>query len=410
MLLDVVIIALSSYMLPWDDPLSLSFRGPRLFEPLVMHKLSTNLIALLLKEAHKHNESSVITLRRITEHEEGRNAPRCPNRPYCSTKQYFQEVGTTPDAPTGPLPEPPRPVIPLHLSKYPPGEPAPKKQHMADDEEEGSDDEEEDPAVPTVLPLDLEPPPARTVTAEEEAASTVSPTLLPTDTELPTNADLAAVTAQGPDPRDLAQQWFNDHAYYLAEALPYFDFSVGLGTSSILDRMQSANAIVEYIRDLTCCLDTAIEQNLDYGVKALILKFMRQLDESRDRVMKGSLLGSLDVKAQNMLQELHSFNGSRKTFKEERSPPRDDKRWTQGTNGNNKSRTYRVLMPLNCVIDIFKHAHVRWYLNSGGISCHYTDMADRSVYHITASGRTLLSRTGRVTPAPLNTNVLIIFE
>ena len=365
MLLDVVIIALSSYMLPWDGPLSLSFRGPRLFEPLVMHKLSTNLIALLLKEAHKHKESLVITLRRITEHEEGRNAPRCPNRPYCSTKQYFQEKGTTPDAPTGPLPEPPRPVKPLHLSKYPPGEPAPKKQHLADVEEEGSDDEEEESD-------DEEEDPAA---AEEEAASTVS------DIELPTNADLAAETAQN---------WFKDHAYYLAEALPYFDFPVGLGSTSILDRMQGANAIADYLRKLTLCLNTAVEQNLDYSVKALILKFIKTLREWHARVMHGSLLGSLDVEAQDTLLQLSTFNGSLKTFKEEPSPPRDDKRWSQGTNGNNKSRTYRVLMPLKCVIDIFKHANLRFYLNSGGISCHHTDMAKRSVYHLRASGRTLL--------------------
>jgi hypothetical protein len=235
--------------------------------------------------------------------------------------------------------------------------------------------------------------------------------LLPTDTELPTNADLAAETAQGPEARDNATKWFNDHAYYLAAALPHFDFSVGLDdTSSILVRMQGANAIVDYIRDLTYCLDTAIEQNLDYGVKALIFKFMNQLDGARDRVMKGSLLGSLDVKAQNMLQELHSFNGSRKTFKEEATPPKEDSRWRKGTNSNNTSRTFRVVMPLHCVTDIFKHADVRYYLDSGGISCHYKDMADRTVYHITESGRTLLSRTGRVTPAPLNTNVLIIFE
>jgi hypothetical protein len=276
------------------------------------------------------------------------------------------------------------------------------------DEEEGSDDEEEDSD-------DEEPPPARTVTAEEEAASTVSPTLLPSDIELPTNAPtLLPSDIELPTNADIAaetaQNWFNDHAWYLAEALPYFDFSVGLGTSSILDRMQSANAIVEYIRDLTCCLDTAIEENLEYGVKALLIKFMKHLNVSRDRVMKGTLLGSLDVEAQNMLLQLHTFNDSLKTFKEEPTPPKDDRRWSQGTNVNNKSRTYRVLMPLNCVRDIFTHAHVRWYLNSGGIACHYTDMADRSVYHITASGRTLLSRTGRVTPAPLNTNVLIIFE
>ena len=384
MLLDVVIIALSSYMLPWDDPLSLSFRGPRLFEPLVMHKLSTNLIALLLEEAHKHKESLVITLRRITEHEEGPIPPRCPNRPYCSTAQFSQQVETTPVAPTGPLPLPLLAVTPLLLGQNPPDEPAPKKQHLADVEEEGSDDEEEDPAA-----------------AEEEAASTVSPTLLPSDIELPTDADLAAETAQN---------WFNDHAWYLAEALPYFDFPVGLGSTSILDRMQGANAIADYLRKLTVCLDTAVEQNLDYGVKALILKFIKTLGEWHARVVHGSLLGSLDVEAQDTLLQLSTFNGSLKTFKEEPSPPRDDKRWSQGTNGNNKSRTYRVLMPLNCVIDIFKHANLRFYLNSGGISCHYTDMANRSVYHLTASGRTLLSRTGRVTPAPLNTNVLIIFE
>jgi hypothetical protein len=327
MLLDVVIIALSSYMLPWDGPLSLSFRGPRLFEPLVIHKLSTNLIALLLKEAHKHPESCVITLRRITEHEEGPDPPRCPYRPCCSTKRFFQEVDTTRVAPTGPLPLPLLAVTPLLLGQNPPDEPAPKKQHLADveeessdDEEEGSDDEEEDPAA-----------------AEEEAASTVSPTLLPSDIELPTDADLAAETAQN---------WFNDHAWYLAEALPYFDFPVGLGSTSILDRMQGANAIADYLRKLTFCLDTAVEQNLDYGVKALILKFIKTLGEWHARVMHGSLLGSLDVEAQDTLLQLSTFNGSRKTFKEEATPPKEDSRWRKGTNSNNTSRTFRVVMPL----------------------------------------------------------------
>jgi hypothetical protein len=391
MLLDVVIIALSSYMLPWDDPLSLSFRGPRLFEPLVMHKLSTSLIDLLLDDVGKYKESLVITLRRITEHEEGPDPARCPHRPCCNTKRFFQEVETTQDAPTGPLPLPTLAVIPLRLGKYPSGEPAPKKQHLADVKEEGSDDEEEGSDDEEEESDDEEEDPAA---AEEEAASTVS------DIELPTNADLAAETAQN---------WFKDHACYLAEALPHFDFPVGLVSTSILDRMQGAHAIADYLRKLTVCLDTASEQNLDYGVKALILKFTKTLGEWHARVVHGSLLGSLDVEAQDTLLQLSTFNGSRKTFKEERSPPRDDKRWTQGTNGNNKSRTYRVLMPLNCVIDIFKHANVRFYLNSGGIACHYTEMANRSAYHLTASGRTLLSRTGRVTPAPLNTNVLIIF-
>ena len=93
------------------------------------------------------------------------------------------------------------------------------------------------------------------------------------------------------------------------------------------------------------------------------------------------MLGSISLEAQQKLAELRTFNGSRKTFDEEETPPkvRGEQRWEMGRNTNSKSRSFRVLMPLSYFVDIMRKADTQWFVDKGGVACHWKDLANPDV-------------------------------
>ena len=78
-----------------------------------------------------------------------------------------------------------------------------------------------------------------------------------------------------------------------------------------------------------------------------------------------------NMKVRSLLEKLRHFNESVAIFQELPTPDRSDRRWSTGLNGNNKSRTYRVLAPLWYWLDIFRKADVGYFIRHGGVRCHW---------------------------------------
>ena len=105
-----------------------------------------------------------------------------------------------------------------------------------------------------------------------------------------------------------------------------------------------------------------------------MLKFRKLVYSALAQVKRLLLLNSISVESQGYIDALQLF------YRRDRggeydvlnTPHYSDQRWKLGMNQSNaKSRTFRVLMPLGTVLDIFDNADIQYFLEKEGVRCHW---------------------------------------
>ena len=105
-----------------------------------------------------------------------------------------------------------------------------------------------------------------------------------------------------------------------------------------------------------------------------MLKFQKLVYSALAQVKRLVLLNSISVEARCDIEALQLFYRRERGGENDvlNTPRYSDERWKLGMNQSNaKSRTFRVLMPLGTVLDIFDNADIQYFLEKEGVRCHW---------------------------------------
>ena len=137
-------------------------------------------------------------------------------------------------------------------------------------------------------------------------------------------------------------------------------------------------------------LDTTPDQ-----VKEKVRELNDVLVEACAKTVQCTIVAGISSRARELLAEMVSSKGGIECFHEEKTPLRKEGhiRWMRGTNTKNRSRTFRVLMPLHYCLDVLTHADLDFFASLGGVRCHWEclEQPNTVVYSLRAGGVTPLN-------------------
>ena len=174
-------------------------------------------------------------------------------------------------------------------------------------------------------------------------------------------------------PRPLEPQSTEEHRVYIESELSRLTPEAsrrGHGVDKFLRYLEDLSGIVESWDEKFDPLPSKIRESTESRGDMLweVKEFKAQLYFALSHMKRLAMLKGISAEARRLLKELRRFYRMQTPrHAEEVTPAFSDPRWTLGTNNSNgKSRTFRVLMPLGYLLDIFQNADIDYFLQFDG--------------------------------------------